>query len=169
MFWCAAMGNILLGAFLTFKAAPLYHAYDVTGRMFGLTAMTDEQLGGLTMWIPGCMMFAVSAILILHRWGVDEERAAERRRRMGTVEAHAAIHAANLARSNRAAAVGLGSFVVLVLFVALTSAILYDHEMEPAGPIPSGASEQIRSPLSGQAQLAGVSLSSRPPAPSSRR
>jgi putative membrane protein len=133
MFWCAAMGNILLGALLTFKAAPLYHAYDVMGRMFGLDAMTDEQLGGLTMWIPGCMMFAVSAILILHRWGLDEERAAERRRRMGTVQAHAAMQATNLARANRAVAVGLASFVVLVLFVALTSAILYDHEMGPAG------------------------------------
>jgi putative membrane protein len=135
MFWCAAMGNILLGAFLTFKTLPLYHAYDVMGRMFGLDAVTDEQIGGLTMWIPGCMMFAASVILILHRWGVDEERAAERRRRMGTVEAHAAMQAANLQRSNRALAVGLASFVILVLFVALTSAILYDHELGPGGDL----------------------------------
>jgi putative membrane protein len=133
MFWCAAMGNIILGAFLTFKTAPLYHAYDVLGRMFGLDPVTDEQVGGLTMWIPGCMMFATSAILILHRWGLDEERTAERRRRMGTSEAHAATQAANLARSNRALAVGLGSFAFLVLFVTLTSAILYDHELGPAG------------------------------------
>ena len=132
MFWCAAMGNILLGAFLTFKTAPIYHAYDVMGRMFGLGAATDEQIGGLTMWIPGCMMFAVSAILILHRWGVDEERSAERRRRMRTEQAHAAAKAANLARSNRALAVGLGSFVFVVLLVALTSAVLYDHELGPS-------------------------------------
>jgi putative membrane protein len=141
MFWCAAMGNILLGAFLTFKSLPLYHAYDVMGRMFGLDAVTDEQIGGLTMWIPGCMMFAVSAILILHRWGVDEERAAERRRRMGTVQAHAAKQARNLASSNRALAVGLGSFVFLVLFIALTSAVLYDYELGSgrslAGPVSS--------------------------------
>lgn len=167
MFWCAAMGNILLGAFLTFKAVPLYHAYDVMGRMFGLTPLTDEQIGGLTMWIPGCMMFAVSAILILHRWGIDEERAAERRRRMGTLEAHEAMRAANLARSNRAVAVGLGSFVVLVLFVALTSAILYDHEMGPGGPVPS-VSRPVPA-LSARVHLVGVSLSSRPPAPSSSR
>ena len=133
MFWCAAMGNILLGAFLTFKTMPLYNAYDVMGRMFGLSAVTDEQIGGLTMWIPGCMMFAISVILILHRWGLDEERTAERRRRMGTEQAHAEMKAANLTKSNRAVAVGLGSFVVFVLFVALTSAILYDHELGPAG------------------------------------
>jgi putative membrane protein len=141
MFWCAAMGNIILGAFLTSKAVPLYHAYDVMGRMFGLDAVTDEQIGGLTMWIPGCMMFALSAILIIHRWGVDEERAADRRRRMGTTEAHAAMQAANLTRSNRAVAVGLGSFVALVLFVALTSAILYDRELGPGGtPFKAAAS-----------------------------
>ena len=141
MFWCAAMGNILLGAFLTFKTVPLYHAYDVMGRMFGLDAVTDEQIGGLTMWIPGTMMFAVSAILILHRWGVDEERAAARRRRMGTEEAHAAARAGSLMRSNRALAVGLGSFAVLVLGVALTTAILYDHELGPGGsPFESGSS-----------------------------
>jgi ABC-type Fe3+ transport system permease subunit len=90
--------------------------------------MTDEQIGGLTMWIPGCMMFATSIILILHRWGVDEERTAERRRQMGTAEAYAATRAMSLRQSNRALAVGLVSFVALVLFVALTSAVLYDHE-----------------------------------------
>jgi putative membrane protein len=133
MFWCAAMGNILLGAFLTFKAIPLYHAYGIMGRMFGLDAITDEQVGGLTMWIPGCMMFAVSLIFILHRWGTDEERSAERRRRMGTAEAHAATQIANRSRSNRALAAGLGSFVALVLLVALTSAVLYEHEMRGGG------------------------------------
>jgi putative membrane protein len=139
MFWCAAMGNIILGAFLTFKSVPLYHAYDVMGRMFGLDPMTDEQIGGLTMWIPGCMMFAVSVLLILHRWGVDEQRADDRRRRMGTAEIYAATRAAGLRQSNRALAVGLGSFVVLVLFVALTSAVLYDREMR-AGPAPGVSS-----------------------------
>jgi putative membrane protein len=143
MFWCAAMGNIILGAYLTFKNVPIYHAYDVMGRMFGLGAVADEQIGGLTMWIPGCMMFAVSALLILHRWGLDEERADARRKRMGTAEAHAAARAANLARNNRALAVGLGSFVALVLLVALMSAILYDHDLQarPMAPAAKAVGE----------------------------
>lgn len=140
MFWCAAMGNILLGAFLTFKAVPLYHAYDIMGRMFGLDAFSDEQVGGLTMWIPGCMMFAASAILILHRWGSDEERAAERRKRLGTAQAHAAAQIANRSRSNKALAAGLGSFVALVLLIALTSAVLYDREMRDGVSTPGLAS-----------------------------
>ena len=140
MFWCAAMGNILLGAFLTFKGMPIYHASDVMGQKFELDAVTDEPIGGRTMCIPGCMIFAVAAILLLHRWGVDEERSAERRRRMGTADAHAASRSANLARSNRALAVALGSFVVLVLFVVLTSAVLYDHELGPSGSVFATAS-----------------------------
>lgn len=149
MFWCAATGNILLGAFLTFKTVPLYRAYDIMGRMFGLDALTDEQVGGLTMWIPGCMMFAVSLILILHRWGVDEERAAERRRRMGTAEAHALAQIAGRSRSNKALAAGLGSFVALVLLIALTSAVLYDREMRggvPTSGLVSSGTKALESP-----------------------
>lgn len=131
MFWAAAMGNILLGAFLSFKTVPLYHAYDVMGRMFGLSAVSDEQIGGLTMWIPGCMMFAVSAILLLHRHGVDEERSAARRERLGTAQAHAAALLANRSRANRAVAVGLASFALVVLTLTLGTVILYEFAYAP--------------------------------------
>jgi putative membrane protein len=129
MFWLAAMGNILLGAYLSFKSTPLYTAYDIMGRMFGLDAVSDERIGGLIMWIPGCMMFAAAILLILHRFGVEEERSDARRRRMGTAKAHAAAMAAERGRANRAVAVGLASFVVLVLAIALTTAILYDRSL----------------------------------------
>ena len=131
MFWFAAMGNILLGAFLSFKSMPLYHAYDVMGRLFGLDAVADEQIGGLTMWIPGCMMFAFSALLILHKWGVEEERVEARRRRDGTAAIHAAERRADRARANRALALALASFSAIVLIVAFTAAIVYDHELSP--------------------------------------
>ena len=102
MFWVAAIGNILMGAFLSFKTVPLYHAYDVMGRMFGLDAVSDEQIGGLTMWIPGCMMFAISAILLLHRHGAEEERNAARPEGLGTNELHYATLAARRPGANRA-------------------------------------------------------------------
>lgn len=131
MFWCAAMGNILLGGFLSFKTMPLYHAYDIMGRMFGLDAVTDERFGGLTMWIMGGMMFALSAILVLFRHGMEEERSAARRQRLGTAGIHAATLAAGRNRANRATAIGLATFVFAVLSIALTSAILYEHELSP--------------------------------------
>jgi putative membrane protein len=131
MFWCAAMGNILLGAFLSFKGQPLYHAYDVMGRLFGLDAMSDEQIGGLTMWMPGCMMFAASALIMLHRWGVEEERGTARRERLGTAPVHAAALAEGRGRANRALALGLASFAALVLVIAVTAAVVYDRELSP--------------------------------------
>ena len=134
MFWCAAMGNILLGAFLAFKSAPIYRAYEVMGRMLDMSPLVDERIGGLIMWIPGAMMFAISILLILHRWGAEEERAVRRRERMGTAAAHAAGRAAAMPRANRALAVGLGGFALLVVLVALVSAVLYDREMSQAQP-----------------------------------
>jgi putative membrane protein len=129
MFWLAAMGNILLGAYLSFKSTPLYSAYGVMGRMFGLDAVSDERIGGLIMWIPGCMMFAAAILLILHRFGVEEERSAARRARLGTAAAHAEALAASRSSANRAVAIGLASFVLLVLAVALTTAVLYNHSL----------------------------------------
>jgi putative membrane protein len=42
----------LLGALLTFAAEPLYPAYLGTTQAWGLTALEDQQLGGLVMWVP---------------------------------------------------------------------------------------------------------------------
>lgn len=128
MFWAAAMGNILLGAFLSFKTAPLYHAYDVMGR-FWLDPVSDERVGGLIMWIPGCMMFAVSILLIVHRWGTEENRNEERRKRLGTAAAHSAAAIANRERANRGVAIGLASFAMLVLLIALSTGVIYQHEI----------------------------------------
>ncbi|TPG13479.1 cytochrome c oxidase assembly protein [Sphingomonas koreensis] len=138
MFWLAAMGNILLGAFLSFKTVPIYHAYDVMGRLFGLSAVADEQIGGLTMWIPGCMMFAISALLILHKFGVDEERSDARRARMGTAEAHRAARAASAGRDNRAVAIALGSFAMVVLLIAVSASVFYEHELTPRAEAAAG-------------------------------
>lgn len=133
MFWLAAMGNILLGAFLSFKSGQLYHAYDVAGRLW-LSPASDEQIGGLTMWIPGTMMFAFAALIVLHRWASDEGRSDARRVRLGTAEAHAAALRSQWRRSNRVLAFGLGSFAALVLAVAMSAAVIYEHELAPSAP-----------------------------------
>ncbi len=132
MFWFAAMGNILLGAFLSFKSGRIYQAYDVLGR-FWLAPQADEQIGGLTMWIPGTMMFAIAALVVLHRWAVDEGRSDARRTRLGTSRVHAAAVRAGAGRSNRLLAIGLGSFAALVLVVAIAVAIVYERSLAPSG------------------------------------
>jgi putative membrane protein len=51
-----------LGALFTFAPSPIYPAYAVTAPAWGLSALTDQQLAGLSMWIPfGTVYLAVAA------------------------------------------------------------------------------------------------------------
>ena len=109
MFVAAALGNILLDAFLTFKTIPLYWAYLVLGPMWDVSMVTDEQTGGVVMWIPGAMMFAITAILTIHRMGSEETRQVERRIRTGRQMVIMKRTA------NRSLALGLAAFALLVL------------------------------------------------------
>jgi putative membrane protein len=55
-----------LGALLTFAPSPWYAAGDT--RAFGLSALEDQQLGGLIMWIPGGMAYMIAGLSIIGRW-----------------------------------------------------------------------------------------------------
>lgn len=121
MFVFAALGNIVLGAFLTFKTVPLYPAYLALGHMWHVSMLTDEQTGGIIMWIPGTMMFAISAIVVIHRWGSEEERVVSRRLRTGR-EMTAASSGAN-----RTLAFGLAGFALVLLAIVFSLVSVIDH------------------------------------------
>lgn len=61
----AQMG--LLGAILTFAARPLYAAHAVAPLAWGLNPLQDQALGGLIMWAPAGLPYAVAAVLIARR------------------------------------------------------------------------------------------------------
>lgn len=66
----------LLGAFLTFSPVVLYAGYN---GYWGLDARSDQQLGGLLMWVPGCFVYLSAILFAVRRWyGQEpgEERAA---------------------------------------------------------------------------------------------
>ncbi len=64
----AQMG--LLGALLTFASKPLYAAHAVAPFAWGLTPLEDQALGGVIMWVPAGIPYAVAAALIARRgWG----------------------------------------------------------------------------------------------------
>jgi putative membrane protein len=46
----------------------LYPAYSTAPRIWGLTPMADQMLGGLIMWIPGGLYFFVIISVIFFRW-----------------------------------------------------------------------------------------------------
>ena len=49
----------LLGALLTFAPAPLYAAHIIAPHAWGLTPLADQQLGGLIMWVPAGVPYAL--------------------------------------------------------------------------------------------------------------
>jgi len=46
----------------------LYPAYAVAPRLWGLTPMSDQQIGGLIMWIPGGLLFYVVMTFVFFKW-----------------------------------------------------------------------------------------------------
>ncbi len=78
----ACMGCSLLGLSIAFSDTLLYTSYvahidllnmaPLLRNQWGLTPATDQQIGGLLMWVPGCFIYASASLLLLMRW-FDEE------------------------------------------------------------------------------------------------
>jgi putative membrane protein len=115
----AMLGDIVLGAYLSFKPVVLYSAYAEMGRIWPINPLTDERIGGLTMWVPGSMMMAMAALLMIYRSAGQEARSEARRRvAVGptTVQRRRAV---------RATATGLLGFAAAMLVITFAVAILY--------------------------------------------
>lgn len=73
--------TFVLGAFLTFAPNPFYPHYEATAPAYGLTALEDQQIGGVTMWIPGSFVVAAALLLSLYyavRYEQQQQLARER-------------------------------------------------------------------------------------------
>ncbi|MHB8670393.1 MAG: cytochrome c oxidase assembly protein [Acidimicrobiales bacterium] len=62
-------------SFLTFGAKPLYHFYEHVPRLYGISALSDQQVAGLIMKIGGGFTLWGAITLIFFRWYGGEERA----------------------------------------------------------------------------------------------
>lgn len=63
----------VLGALLTFSPRPWYSAYVVTAPGWHLTALEDQQIGGLIMWIPAGTVLLLVALGLLVKWLQESE------------------------------------------------------------------------------------------------
>ena len=83
---------VLLGAGLTFLRAPLYTPYLAAPRIFGVSALGDQQVGGLIMWLPGNAIYLLAISIAFFHWleGSAEARRAEREAWAAEDAAHAA-------------------------------------------------------------------------------
>ena len=57
----------LLGALLTFASRPLYAPHFATTLAFDLAPLTDQQLAGLLMWVPGGLPYVIAAVVLVSR------------------------------------------------------------------------------------------------------
>jgi putative membrane protein len=62
------MFMMVLGILFTFAPTPFYSPYVAAPRLWGMSAATDQQLGGLVMWYPGNIPYAVALVVAFYRW-----------------------------------------------------------------------------------------------------
>ena len=61
--------NTLLGAAITFQERLIYSAYQELPRPWeGFSYLSDQRLGGLTLWVPGDMMCIIGAGIVMFMW-----------------------------------------------------------------------------------------------------
>lgn len=63
-----AMYSGALGALITVAPVAWYPIYKVTAPIWGLTALQDQQLAGLIMWIPGGIAYLIAALVLFVKW-----------------------------------------------------------------------------------------------------
>lgn len=70
-----AFPQIVLGAVISFANRDIYPYYAFCGRLFpSISAVTDQKIGGVIIWIPPAMMSVVALLLVLNFVRLQEDR-----------------------------------------------------------------------------------------------
>ena len=67
--------NTILGAVITFSRSIIYTGYQDVYQPFDMSLLTDQQIGGLMLWVPGDMMSILVAGIVMIMWYEREEAA----------------------------------------------------------------------------------------------
>ena len=78
-FFTTALHGSAFGALLTFAREAWYPLYEGRTAAWGLTALQDQQFGGLVMWVPAGLVYLAAALIFLFLWVRASERAVRRR------------------------------------------------------------------------------------------
>jgi cytochrome c oxidase assembly factor CtaG len=73
-----------LAAVLSFATSPFYAYAQLPSRPGGISALTDQQLGGGMMWVPGAITYSIVFVFLLFQWLAEEDSRAQMQ-----VEGHA--------------------------------------------------------------------------------
>ncbi|GAC1507139.1 MAG: cytochrome c oxidase assembly protein [Chloroflexota bacterium] len=79
MLYLFAEGTFMMGLGILFTFSPFafYSPYVSAPRLWGLSAVNDQQLGGLTMWYPGNLPYAFLLSVAFYRWFDEQDPAYE--------------------------------------------------------------------------------------------
>lgn len=64
----------IVSALITLSESVHYAWYEAAPRVFPLSALDDQQMGGLIMWVPGMMVYWVAISILFYRWSRREEQ-----------------------------------------------------------------------------------------------
>ncbi|MBI3537244.1 MAG: cytochrome c oxidase assembly protein [Chloroflexi bacterium] len=64
----AAIPPTILGAIITFSDRVLYPTYLAAPRVFGISALEDQQSAGLIMWLPGATIYLIALTIVFFKW-----------------------------------------------------------------------------------------------------
>ncbi len=70
----AATAQSVVSAMLTLADKPLYDVYIDARRIFDLSPLSDQELGGLIMWVPGQLLHLIVIGLLFIVWALQSER-----------------------------------------------------------------------------------------------
>ena len=65
--------NMLVGLVLALAEEVIYTYYLDVPRLWGIDVLTDQQIGGVIMWVPGSMMYLIAALILISRLLQAEE------------------------------------------------------------------------------------------------
>jgi putative membrane protein len=71
---------MMVSAFITYADHVLYPFYAGAPRIWPITALEDQRIGGLIMWIPGGLIFVAVLSVIFFKWvgaGADDTASAQ--------------------------------------------------------------------------------------------
>jgi cytochrome c oxidase assembly factor CtaG len=66
--------TMFTGIAIAFAEQPIYTYYLAMPRIWGLDVLSDQRISGVIMWLPGSMMYIISALILVARWLQGEER-----------------------------------------------------------------------------------------------
>jgi putative membrane protein len=61
-----------VAAMITGAETVLYPFYEAAPRLFGLSPLTDQRLGGVMMWVPAALVPLVAFTIVFFRWAASE-------------------------------------------------------------------------------------------------